>query len=64
MPGDVAQRPPPDQRSGGAEEEHLARINPIVQCCSSYASQRSTRKRSNGADQGFLLLLRTRSERI
>jgi hypothetical protein len=64
MPGDVAQRLPIDQRSGGTEEEQLAGINPMMQCCSSSASQRSTRKRSNGADQGFLLLLHTRSERI
>jgi hypothetical protein len=27
-PGDIAQRPPPDQRSGGAEEDQLARIDP------------------------------------
>jgi hypothetical protein len=27
-PGDIAQRPPPDQRSGGAEEEQLAGMNP------------------------------------
>jgi hypothetical protein len=64
MPGDVDQRPPPDQRSGDVEEEQLAGINPTVQCCSSSASQRSTRKRIEDVDQGFLLLLLTRSERI
>jgi hypothetical protein len=28
MSGDVAQSPPPDQRSGGTEEDQLAGIDP------------------------------------
>jgi hypothetical protein len=33
-PGDVAQRPPLDQRSGGAKVKQLAGMDPTVQCCS------------------------------